>query len=1206
MKKLEPVSIDTARELIDFRGGTGNGQGIPQPMAQAQLDGSVALHNILAREGFAYLADEVGMGKTYVALGTVALMRFFNPGLRVAYLAPRENIQEKWTKELRNFSRISWRWRDHRVRTAQDLPACDYVRCGNLSEWARQSVRRPNRDVFLRLTSFSFPLAGQGDKWAAKRDEIVELAPMIDRAEFDLRSKENFKEAYARAINTLLPHYDLLVVDEAHNLKGGRASHTARNRLIEMVLGSASGQTAKHYGKRFDRVLFLSATPLESDFAQLWNQLDLFGLGGGRYDKLRDEAATDVEKRALTGEFLVRRLTGLSIAGSLHTKNMYRREWRGGGCTEHDDALIVPDARQRLIVALIQKKVAEVIHDARFGASFQMGMLASFESFAQTASNKLPKGSEEVPSNFDQTSQTDAQVERDGIDTLAVNQIAESYRRTFKTAMPHPKMDAVVDSLTASFDSGEKALVFVRRVRSVTEIREKLCDRYDIWFRRLLEARLEPRLRGDLESAWALYDEERQSRRARTFAVERDNAVTHHDDEEDEPLPFLADTADDEGGHDTFFSWFFRGAGPAKFLSGAAFRRNRFASEGSVYTTFFEDNHVAQLLGGPGPDILTRLSDALGRPIGAVEASLRDLAFGACVHRTKRDRLPRFVVYEGYQAAALGLLARSKMPLADEAAVILRERYQGVAKASASRAPAAFPGPEQYLATRTFFTELRARPQLREELWPEPTGAEPEGRAFANRFRAREQRRELLSAVARLGHTFVELWVLAVNQLGTLEIGGRESPDEGVEALMTGFLELLETQRRSSEAGQSAFNGFYELSRVGKCHELILSVNFPDAVERPLDELPKLLSTTLGRQTPVAGMHGGVSKTAVSQFRMPGYPLALITTDVLQEGEDLHTFCSKVIHYGISWTPSAMEQRTGRVDRIGSKAHRTLDNLPQHPAAEALLQVHYPYLADTVEVLQVEKVFERMNRFLRTIHHTGAEQDVDSKIDAKKEFVRTRKDIHQITTPLRSAFEVPVTDLEGAPWDVAAPDRAAKAILSHFDFVVEQLGELVAVDWEPGHEGRAKRYGTVYVDSTTLVTADDPRPRDAPGIRHQPFALYLRAAGSGHALLHGTSPIGDVDRGTPSALELLELQRRLRGAKLCRLPSKHVGTYTLTAEGDLLLSPHGTQVEEVLDLVQRIAISADRVEREVFASGADHRYTDFEESLVKEANRAAD
>src|SRR5690606_23197933 len=100
------VSLDLARELLDMGAmlrGPGDGPG-PHPQAEEQLKGVVAIHNILQREGVAYLADEVGMGKTYVALGAIALARHFNPDLRVAVIAPRENIQEKWIKDWTNFA----------------------------------------------------------------------------------------------------------------------------------------------------------------------------------------------------------------------------------------------------------------------------------------------------------------------------------------------------------------------------------------------------------------------------------------------------------------------------------------------------------------------------------------------------------------------------------------------------------------------------------------------------------------------------------------------------------------------------------------------------------------------------------------------------------------------------------------------------------------------------------------------------------------------------------------------------------------------------------------------------------------------------------------------------------------------------------------------------------------------------------------------
>jgi len=38
----------------------------------------------------------------------------------------------------------------------------------------------------------------------------------------------------------------------------------------------------------------------------------------------------------------------------------------------------------------------------------------------------------------------------------------------------------------------------------------------------------------------------------------------------------------------------------------------------------------------------------------------------------------------------------------------------------------------------------------------------------------------------------------------------------------------------------------------------------------------------------------------------------------MQEGVDLQRECKAVIHYDMEWNPDSMEQRVGRVDRIGS------------------------------------------------------------------------------------------------------------------------------------------------------------------------------------------------------------------------------------------------------------------------------------------------
>ena len=57
-------------------------------------------------------------------------------------------------------------------------------------------------------------------------------------------------------------------------------------------------------------------------------------------------------------------------------------------------------------------------------------------------------------------------------------------------------------------------------------------------------------------------------------------------------------------------------------------------------------------------------------------------------------------------------------------------------------------------------------------------------------------------------------------------------------------------------------------------------------------------------------------------FNTPLVPEVLIVTTVGQEGIDLHRECRHVIHHDLPWNPATLEQRTGRVDRIGSKTER--------------------------------------------------------------------------------------------------------------------------------------------------------------------------------------------------------------------------------------------------------------------------------------------
>lgn len=1172
------IDVATAGELLDFGARIGAG-----PRADEQLQGAVAIHNILEKHRVAYLADEVGMGKTYVALGALALFRHFQPDFRVLVIAPKENIQDKWIKEFGNFVAHNVRFPDLRVAAIDRLPARPLVRCQNLIEFVREVVIDSRRDFFLRLSSFSLGLGNDAERqsWRRVRDELRREIPWLPEGALDLRgNKDVFKDNFARAVCCALPVFDLVIVDEGHNLKHGfRPGVAARNRVLALALGRPSDREAEQpfpgYGPRAKRVLFLSATPLEETYQHVWNQLDVFGLGKN-FRGLRDDTLSEDEKKQVAATFLVRRVTTMQIGGEALTKNQYRREWRRGGVHEHDEPIRMDDDRQRLVVALVQKKVAELLGSEKFNMSFQIGMLASFESFLETT--RLKRTDEEGDANFDDLDQTDdvsdeglRAATREGIDVKDINRLARHYRDVFGKEMPHPKMDALVDSLKTAWTTGNKALVFVRRVKSVDELKRKLDEKHDEWLIHALRERLPPSVRKRFDEVVRMYSEEKReaetARQARATAIDTADTVERDLD------------TDDRGGTDTFFAWFFRGEGPKGVVSGANVQR-RFIQKGTAYSTFFEDNYVMDLLGARPGGVADALATVLGLEVRVLS---RELRLRAAKYIGRAKRLQRADRMEAAQAAALELLKERQDVLGERARVIWHERFEtSIRKASASEAPDVTEALEQ----ATFFTEIRRsdREALRAALWPEPRpGSERE------RFREQQQRSQVLATAARLGHSLIDLYVLTIQRLGSLEQRTLEADGDEGDALdhrrIDEYLDVLE-QQRVTPLGERSWAAFDELSQIARNFDLILDVNAPEARDMPLVETARYFGSILRQQQPVGGMYGQVNRTLIQQFRMPGYPFVLVTTDLLQEGEDLHTFCSAVHHYGIAWTPSSMEQRVGRIDRVRSQSDRRLSGLPAIPDGGDFLQVHYPHLEDTVEVLQVQRVLERMNTFLRLMHEGLSVPKGDHRrVDVSREMIEGRRTVEAIRGRLQTAFPIPGWALEGGRRALATDAGTAVAVLDRFErlSVAEYSG--LSIEWE-----RSLRNGTL-LGTVRLTTG-----------RIQPFALLLKSDGE-RFLVRCVSPVGLVDPG--STMEAVEESARTRHVRIGAIVGRDDASYDLTVEEDVLLAHPAHDVSRVAMLLRRVADQADTLEQ-IHLPLFDQPLDAFEADLKQEggANRA--
>ena len=71
-------------------------------------------------------------------------------------------------------------------------------------------------------------------------------------------------------------------------------------------------------------------------------------------------------------------------------------------------------------------------------------------------------------------------------------------------------------------------------------------------------------------------------------------------------------------------------------------------------------------------------------------------------------------------------------------------------------------------------------------------------------------------------------------------------------------------------------------------------------------------------------VHGGMDKQeALDRFERPSGPNILLSSEVAAEGVDLQ-FSSLVVNYDLPWNPAKIEQRIGRIDRIGQEESQIL------------------------------------------------------------------------------------------------------------------------------------------------------------------------------------------------------------------------------------------------------------------------------------------
>lgn len=1041
---MNKLNLRTAEALIDF---SGKGA-VSSSMAEQQLQGTLALHNMLAEHNLAYLADEVGMGKTYIGLGVVALMRRFQPALRVLYLLPKNNVRDKWLKDYRSFVDKNYKLHDGIVKGFGKDPAAPYRLCGSLSDLIQAVATDSARDYFICTSAFSLSLGETYNELmtalsrfrkelpqnASKVDDLIrQLEAIADKSNLS-QFKSQVKHTWADALNSILPTFDLIIVDEAHNYRRGLQS-SDRNQLLAAVLGTNENSTS-----RVKRVLLLSATPYDRDIGQLQRQLKLFC----KDTKFSVAANATVDQvRASIAPFMVRRLNSLKLGDKQHTRNMYRTEHRFGDKTE-----IKLGIKQQLFAALLQKKVSESLNENNSG-KFELGMLASFESYLPSN-----KGQPVTFDGSDEKANTTDGRDRDAPDRNVVELLVTDFQERFKEFPPHPKMDEVAKRAgELAFQCNKKQLIFVRRVGSVGELKAKIEDNYNSWICKYVENDAEV---GKCFEEYAKLIGERQH--------------TRLDDEED------ADNAN----LSSFFAWFYRGnnellAKHSNQLLTTPFNfRNLLASASIMF-----DTNWSTLPGMPKPSDLnlTALKSLPSLPANPTRAQQ----------------------FERAQYAYLHLVASGTEPKqARVAKRILTLAFKEVKSHSNNIETT---GLAELMSQETLWEALRSEPILNalSLKWTSETFDLLAGNdeiAAASFIRQILVHHRLTGAVCRLDHPFIDLYSLRRDR----EKGGEKSADQN---LTEAFVKLL--LRQSTR--QNTFSSYVVLRDLTANLDLLLKQNFEDVDSKSAAELTMYLTRQLQPLSPILGATGSnsASRSAIARkFRMPGYPRVLVSTDVFQEGEDLHTFCDSVTHFGISASPISLEQKVGRVDRIASMSHRAM-NAAQCNHQEHFIQVDFPHIRESLEFLQVRQAARNLNQFILSMNRVGEPaMQAKTEVELAQQLLNTSPIEAQISEFLKSPFAILEPILDGMDYneDLALAQESLNKRRAHVRSLVEkflsnQAGSKVSLkphadrlQWE-GPEGLVATFRGAHGRADLLLSISLPSDSalDA-GLANSPEAVH--------------------------------------------------------------------------------------------------------------------
>lgn len=218
-------------------------------------------------------------------------------------------------------------------------------------------------------------------------------------------------------------------------------------------------------------------------------------------------------------------------------------------------------------------------------------------------------------------------------------------------------------------------------------------------------------------------------------------------------------------------------------------------------------------------------------------------------------------------------------------------------------------------------------------------------------------------------------------------------------------------------------------------------------------------------------LHGGVDldrQTIVNQFADAEAGTILLTSEVGGEGLDLQ-FCRTLINWDLPWNPMRVEQRIGRIDRIGQ----------QSPS----IDIYNLIAEDTIEERVYERLYERLGIIKSTL---GDFEPILGEIIRDIELALVNP---ELTDEQRTA-EMDRSVLAAERRKVLAEEleREAPGLIAHGDSILQRINEAQAP-----HKRLTPRDLRDYIAGVLVPAYKGTRIEPIPEIEVEAFNVKLSA-----------------------------------------------------------------------------------------------------------------